>query len=86
MRNWVLHHLHFVIFADAILHLLMIVCAYLAVYYMVRFIQAAWYHEGATKFTRGLSLTAVPIAAYLLVVTQWAFYDCASQYATWWSR
>lgn len=86
MRNWVLHHMHFVILMDALLHLVIIGFAIAATIYFFKFVQAVRNHPNTTSLTNGISYTMLPLVGIMDWSCVQAFYHCLIQYPQWWSR
>ena len=86
MKNWFLHHMHLTILADATLHIILFLLTFGVLMYTAKFIRMTWHHPNATKTTRALSLSAIPVVIGMVISANFSFWYCLNHYAEWWNR
>jgi ABC-type sulfate transport system permease component len=86
MKDWLLHHLHFVIVADALLHVIIILLSIAAIVMTSMFIKAVKNHENANAYSTSLAFIMLAIVGFMSFSAIRSFVECAVQYQTWWNK
>jgi hypothetical protein len=86
MRDWVLHHLHFMIVADALIHVIIMLLSIAAIVTMCFLIKAVKSHPNANRTSTTLAYIMLGISGFMNYSAVRAFISCAAQYHTWWNK
>lgn len=86
MKDWLLHHLHFVIAMDLLLHAAIIALCILALYWSFRFIKAVKSHPNTTPTSNFISHAMLPIVGIMIYSAIHSAALCFVQYHVWWNR
>jgi len=86
MKYWFLHHLHFLIALDLMLHAAIIALGILALIWGFAFIKAVKTHPNSNRTSTAISYAMLPLVGFIIYCAIHSAVLCFVQYGSWWNR